>query len=65
MNLDKFDLSKENCHVCGNKLLRNFKDEKEYCGNGFCQVYGIKFTIPYKLKAKSEATLKRIHWIKK
>ena len=47
MNKPKLDLSKPNCHICGQRLLRNVKAETEKCINFFCQVKNIEFHIPY------------------
>jgi len=41
------DLSKPNCHVCGKKLERDFRREKEACRNPKCQLYKIEFNISY------------------
>ena len=42
------DLSKPDCHVCGERLIRDMTKDKEWCVNPVCQVKGIRFNIPYK-----------------
>ncbi len=43
----KWDLSRPNCHVCGQLRKVDMKAETEWCDNGKCQVYKIAFSIPY------------------
>ena len=45
------DLSRKVCHVCEQTLQKNFVDEQEWCVNPECQVYDIKFNIPYQYTA--------------
>lgn len=41
------DLSRKVCHVCGHPLAKDFDAGKEWCINEGCQVYLLKFNIPY------------------
>lgn len=43
----ELDLSIPNCHICGDLYERNFAKEIEWCINPKCQVFGVKFHIPY------------------
>lgn len=56
--MNRFDLEKKNCHVCGKLLERNFGIETEWCNNAKCQVYKVKFSIPYKVKTKSTTAIR-------
>ena len=58
--MTKFNLEKKNCHVCGSMLKRNYINETEWCDNANCQIYNVKFSIPYKTKTKAEATVKEV-----
>ena len=42
----ELDLSKKNCHVCGNPLWRDIAAETEECICPYCQIRRVKFTIP-------------------
>ncbi len=48
--LPELNLSEPNCHVCGKKLGRDLKKEKEACRNRKCQLYKIEFNISYIVK---------------
>lgn len=50
--MTELDLSRKVCHVCGGILTKNSFNEKEWCVNPLCQIYEIKFNIPYKESAK-------------
>ena len=58
--MSKLNLEKENCYICGSKLERNLITEKEYCDNVNCQVYDVRFSIPYKGKSKSPITMQHM-----
>ncbi len=44
------DLSKPDCHVCGDKLIRDMAKEQWWCVGSRCQVRRIKFSIPYSFR---------------
>ena len=52
--MNRFDLSKPNCHVCGKPLKRSFAAQTERCINTKCDLYRVGFSIPYKIKKKSD-----------
>jgi len=45
--MNYLDLSRKVCHVCEQTLQKDFVTEKEWCVNPECQVYDLKFNIPY------------------
>lgn len=53
MNKPKLDLSKPDCHVCGNPLRRNPEKKMEQCVHFACQVRNVDFSIPF-LQEKSD-----------
>ena len=53
MKKPKLDLSKPNCHVCGNPLKRDIKNQIERCVHFACQIRDIDFNIPYIMEKKS------------
>ena len=48
MPKNQLDLSKPNCHVCGNPLVRNIKAKTEKCTHFMCQIKNVTFDIPFK-----------------
>ena len=43
----KPDLSKPNCHCCGNPLMRDVKNLKEKCVHFSCSAKNVIFSIPF------------------
>ena len=50
----QLDLSRKACHVCGHRLERSIRREKEWCTYAYCQLYLIEFTIPYEISEESK-----------
>jgi len=47
MKKPKLDLSKENCHCCGNPLVRDMKNLTEKCIHYSCSARNVNFSIPF------------------
>lgn len=47
MKEPKLDLSKPNCHCCGNPLKRDMKNLEEMCIHHSCSAKGVIFSIPF------------------
>jgi hypothetical protein len=45
MKKPKLDLSKPNCHVCGNPLIRNMENQTERCIHFSCKIRNVDFSI--------------------
>lgn len=54
------DLSRKVCHVCERLLQKDFVTEKEWCVNPMCQVYDLKFNIPYQTESLLDKPDKRV-----
>lgn len=61
--MSQLDLSRKVCHVCGQQLRKNFVNEQEWCVNPACQVYAIKFSIPYQTESLLDKPEKRVEYI--
>lgn len=47
MKKPKPDLSRENCHCCGNPLKKDVKNLKEKCVHYSCSAKNVNFNIPF------------------
>ena len=52
MKKPELDLSRENCHVCGNPLVRDIKHQTEHCVHFLCLIRNVDFSIPFKMEKK-------------
>ena len=48
------DLSRKNCHCCGQPLTRDYFRQQELCTNSDCDIRNVKFTIPTILEPKEQ-----------
>ena len=52
MKKPKLDLSKPNCHVCGNPLQRDMENLTEKCIHYSCSAKNVNFSIPVIVEKK-------------
>lgn len=54
MNKPVLDLSREVCHACGNKLVKDLVAEEEHCVHCGCLICNVDFSIPYVIPPKKK-----------